>query len=214
MGKLDMNEPNSSETNNNQFDSSTKKRPSAFAWGLALGISMGVFAATIVAVVAMVVANPLGTMMKAQRFFGRDPSSVEYVEASDPWLKMVDKKHGRLTGFTGGGGSSGDGMPHGAISQFDLVKPTQQNGIRASITIPVYVTPKTKLTRGGKPWKLKGQNAKSPANAVFNGLEPDPNDSFLEFREITVYFRLEGRDLVAERIDTSKQQKDRPSWMQ
>ena len=200
-------EPNASNPDNS---SSTKKRQSRFVWGLLIGTSIGTMAAVIVAVAAMVIANPLGATMRIRQVIGR-PSKIEVVQASDPWLKMVDKNHGRIIGFSGGGSSGG--LPHGAISQFDLVKPTEQDGARASITVSIYVTPKTKLTMGGKPWKPKDQTGKTPSALVFDGLQDEPNDAFLEMRELTIDFRLEGHDLVAEQIDASEKRKDRPSWI-
>ncbi len=201
-------EPNTSNPDNS---SSMKKRQSRFVWGLLIGISIGTMAAAIVAVSAMIIASPRGATMRIRQVIGRT-SKIEVVRASDPWLKMIDKNHGRIIGFTSGSGSSG-GLPHDAISKFDLVKPTEQDGARASITVSIYVTPKTKLTMGGKPWKPKNQTGKTPSTVVFDGLQDEPSYTFLEMRELTIDFRLEGHDLVAEQIDASKKRKDPPNWI-
>ena len=199
-----------SSNSNPDNDSFNKKRQSRFVWGLLIGISIGTMAAAIVAVAAMVIANPLGATMRIKQVIGRT-SKIAVVRASGPWLKMIDENHGRIIGVSGGGGSSGTGMAHGAISQFNLVRPTEQDGARASLTVSIYVTPKTKLTMGGKSWKPQDQTSKTPSTRVFDGLQDEPGDTFLEMRELTIDFRLEGHDLVAEQIDASKKRKDPPS---
>ena len=187
----------------------TNGRPSRFVWGVTLGVGIG--AITVVIVIALAATIVYSTAMT--RFPGLANSRVEVVRSSDPWIKMVDKSHGQISGFAGGGSSSGSGMPYGAIAEFNLRKPTQQDGVRAEISVSIYVTQRTKMTMGGKPWKPKSQSGKPPSTAVFLGAEDEANDAFLEMRELTVDFRFEGHDLVAERIDASKKRKELPSWI-
>lgn len=187
-------------------DASTSRHPSRFAWGVALGVGIG--AVTVVVVIALAAIFIYSRMMA--QFSGMTDKKVEVVQSSEPWLKMIDKTHGRIDGFLGAGGSSGSRMPYGSIYQFDLEKPTQQNGVRAAISVSIYVTPKTKLTLDGKPWKPRSRAGKTPAMTVFGGLE-GPEDAFLGTNKLTVNFRREGRDLVAEHIDASKTEK-KPNW--
>jgi len=184
------------------------RRPSRFAWGIALGVGIGAIAVTIVIALTtfIIYSNWIG------RFTNMSSGKVRVVKSSDRWLKMSDKKHGSVTGFSGSSSSSGR-LKHNAITVFELRIPTQQSGMLAAISVGVYVTPKTKLTMAGKPWKPKIKTGKTPAETVFDMGSEDMSDSLIDTRELTIYFRREGYDLVAERIDASKVKKSPPQYM-
>lgn len=184
-------------------DNRTERRPTRFAWGLALGaLGGGLLIVLIVATVTLFIYLDARQQFDA---YSSGSSELTYVQSSEPWIEMSDGKRGRVSGYGDGGWGSGSDMEHGAIAEFNLTRLTRQDGVPARILVRILVTPETEITKQGQPWKLKGANREwSPAEMLFfDGAAGDSTYDFLDSGELTVEFRREGDALIAESIDSS-----------
>jgi hypothetical protein len=202
-------------------DGEKATRPHRFGSGAALPLGLGVLGAILIAVIVVLIVlltwvKPMHNVF-SQPLPGYMPGEIETVRLDGPWLKMTDDQHGTVVGWSDSGTTTGDGMPHGAVAEFDLSMPTEQDGVKAIVSVGILVTPETELLMGGQPWEPEETGERSPVEVVFgsDGFGSDVGYDYLDMRELTVEFRREGDALIAESIDASTSQQESPLfWMQ
>ena len=182
------------------------KPPRRFMTGLAIGLGAAVVAVVIVAVVALVLFPSTPTYPSA---YGAIPwpTQVKTVQLNGPWIKMTDNQHGTVVGWSQGtsgwDGSGMPGMPVGVFASFELFSPTEQDGVKAMISTGILVTHDTKLLMGGQPYSATTTGGTSAIDSVFGMYQGDTGPGYLDMRELTVSFKRDGDNLIAESIDAS-----------
>jgi hypothetical protein len=193
------------------------KPPRRFGVGLAIGIGAGILGVIVILAVGALIVYL--TLIRPE-IHAVYPDKVETVQLSGSWAKMTDADHGTVTGWSAGDMGSGSGMPSGAFADFSLSMPTEQDGLRATVSVDILVTEQTQLLMGGQPWKPKTAAGQSPIHSVF-GTEMSYEDSgdfysgdgqtdYLDSRQLTVKFHRDGQNIIADSIDASTEHTDPP----
>ncbi len=194
-------------------DRKRTRQPRRFGAGLAIGVGIGVVALMVILAILALIVFLTFVRPSMQEAGGYWPEEVKTVQIDGPWLNMTDSQHGTVAGWCDGGFGGGDGLPGGAFAEFSIGMATEQDGVRARVSVDIFVARETQLLMGGQPWKPQTAMSGSPLEAVFGDYQGDIGYDYLDMRELTIKFRREGDYLIAESIDASTTQQDPPfSW--
>lgn len=189
------------------------KRPRRFGAGIAIGAGAGVVAVLVIlAVVGLIVYLAWVRPLTADFYGSSWSEEIETVQIDGPWLQTTDGERGTVAGWSDGGFGGGDGMPGGSFASFGLSMPIEQDGVKARVSVNVYVTRDTKLLMGGQPWEPGSPGSSDPVDVVFGDYQGESGWDYLDMRKLTVGFKKDGDYLIAETIDASRTQGAAP-WM-
>lgn len=199
---------------------SKPKKNRRFGSGLAIGVGAGVggvlvILAVVGVIVYLVLINPWIDAVNGSDYGPYESGSAQTVQLEGKWLTMTDSEHGTVVGWSGGSMGSGSYMPGGAYADFTLSMPTEQEGVRAMVSIDILVTEQTQLLMGGQPWRPgTAAGTPSPIHSVFGEMDDwlgdEPGSDYLNSRQLTIKFKRDGNNIIAESIDASSTQSEWP----